>query len=61
MHVGQGLGKLLDVVVTEMIAREIVTVEVVTQGRNSTAQRLYENVRFRSHETQFVVSQMGVT
>jgi len=52
-YVGQGLGKkLLGVVVTEMIAREIVTVEVVTQGRNFAAQRLYENVGFRIHETQ---------
>lgn len=49
-HQGRGLGKRLVHAALEWFAeRDLPTVEVVTQGRNAPAQRLYESTGFALH------------
>ncbi|WP_026768013.1 GNAT family N-acetyltransferase [Asinibacterium sp. OR53] len=52
-YAGKGLGKLLILnVFNELIKKGIKNVNVVTQGRNYVAQRLYQSVGFKTLSTQ---------
>lgn len=52
-HWGKGVGKkLLSSVINRLAVKEIENIEVVTQGRNYAAQRLYQSVGFKTLTTE---------